>query len=64
MSRTIADLEGTEPVMSHHVAEAVQYRLFNREVDAWSDPAVADSLLSKYQAATAPSCRSYVNGLT
>ena len=34
VSRTVADLEGTESVMSHHVAEAVQYRLFDREVDA------------------------------
>ena len=34
VSRTVADLEGVESVMSHHVAEAVQYRLFDREVEA------------------------------
>jgi magnesium chelatase family protein len=33
VSRTVADLEGCEPVLSRHVAEAVQYRLFDREVD-------------------------------
>jgi magnesium chelatase family protein len=34
VSRTVADLEGTDSVLSHHVAEAVQYRLFDREVEA------------------------------
>jgi magnesium chelatase family protein len=34
VARTVADLEGSESVMSHHVAEAVQYRLFDREVEA------------------------------
>ncbi|HET8939152.1 MAG TPA: YifB family Mg chelatase-like AAA ATPase [Polyangiales bacterium] len=33
VSRTVADLESCEPVLSRHVAEAVQYRLFDREVD-------------------------------
>jgi magnesium chelatase family protein len=33
VARTVADLEGVESVMSHHVAEAVQYRLFDREVE-------------------------------
>jgi magnesium chelatase family protein len=40
VARTVADLEGVEPVMSHHVAEAVQYRLFDREVEAQSAHAV------------------------
>jgi magnesium chelatase family protein len=40
VARTVADLEGVEPVMSHHVAEAVQYRLFDREAEAQSAHAV------------------------
>jgi magnesium chelatase family protein len=31
VARTIADLEGTDSVLSRHVAEAVQFRLFDRE---------------------------------
>jgi magnesium chelatase family protein len=34
VSRTVADLEGAEPVLSHHVAEAVQYRLFDRDIES------------------------------
>jgi magnesium chelatase family protein len=33
VSRTIADLEGVEMVLGRHIAEAVQFRLFDREVD-------------------------------
>lgn len=39
VARTVADLEGSEPVLSHHVAEAVQYRLFDREPEAVELPA-------------------------
>ena len=32
VSRTIADLEGSKDVASHHVAEAVNYRTLDREM--------------------------------
>ncbi len=31
LARTIADMEGSDPVCGHHVAEALQYRFLDKE---------------------------------
>ena len=41
VARTIADLEGTERVEMPHVAEAVQYRLLDRQASEFDGPVSA-----------------------
>jgi magnesium chelatase family protein len=36
VARTLADLEGTEQVHRHHIAEAVAYRVAHR-LDRWEE---------------------------
>jgi magnesium chelatase family protein len=43
VARTIADLEASDAILTQHVAEAVQYRLFDREADPQPTAAELDS---------------------
>ena len=43
MARTIADLDASEIVTSGHVAEAIQYRLLDRESRQTRHPSAAIS---------------------